>query len=308
MVVWNRKENGEKGMIVVETTISFTIFITMIFSIIYITNMLILHDRVQTALNSAAHELSSYTYLYAAFGGRDAERTIQKDGAENTGKIDDVSSSAYSSYQKVIKAKGSVEAAAGEAVGLLNELQDFGGNVSAAGEDGVDMNVLEQQFQNVRQRGESAAAAAGGAAGDVTDAAGQVKDTAGKVRALVQNKESLISGLAYMGLEAAEYGTKNLLGTGAAYLMTSGYLKQGNQSADEFLKNYGVREGYAGIDFSGSTLFCDKDFRMIDLVAEYDVEVDFIRLLIPNFKMHMVNRVSLPAWLDGDGVNAEPGA
>ena len=118
----------------------------------------------------------------------------------------------------------------------------------------------------------------------------------------------MISGMAYIALEGAEYAVKDLMGTGAAYLLTKGYLKQGSMSADEFLKAYGVKDGYAGLDFSGSTIFCDSDFRMIDIVVEYDVDVGFMRLILPDsVKLHMVNRVTIPAWLDGDGVKVAPG-
>ncbi len=299
-VGWKRLAGRrESGMIVVETVISFTVFLVTIFSIAYFINMLILHNKIQFAINSAAHELASYTYLYAAFGGRSAEIAIRNDGAANTGMIDNAVSSGYSSYQKVIQAKGSVESAAGEVVGVLGGLQGFDqGDVDTGG---MDLEGLSQQL-------ESMAGAVENAGQDVKDAYGQIKDTASQIKGLMQNKEGVISGMAYIALEGAEYGTKNLLGTGAAWLMTKGYLKQGNLSADAYLQSYGVVKGYGGLDFSGTTIFCDDDFRMIDIVVEYDVEPGFVRLILPkDVKLHMVNRVTIPAWLDGDGVKPEPG-
>lgn len=255
-------EVGERGAIVVEMTISFTLFITMVFSIIYLTNMLILHDKVQTAINSAAHELASYTYFYAALGGRDAASTVKSDGAADTGTVDSVASAAYDTVQKLKTAQGSVQAAADEAVEILDSLENLAGEAESAASD----------------------------------------------------MEGVIRGLAYTGLEAVTFEAKSLLGKEAAQLLTASYIKQGDMDADAYLKALGVQDGYAGLDFSGSSLFCDatfddvnEDFRMIDLVAEYDVEVGFINLIIPNFKMHMINRVTIPAWLDGDGVKVEPG-
>lgn len=297
-------------MIVVETVISFTVFLVTIFSIAYFINMLILHNKIQFAINSTAHELASYTYLYAAFGGRDASRALAEDNKENTAMIDNAASSAYSSYKKVVQAAGSVQSAAGETVGFLTQLQGFGeteGSGDSDG-DGVDLEQLAQQLDDLGNKAGQAGQAIQGAAGDVEDAAGQVRDTVDQVRGMLQNKEGMISGLAYIALEGAEYGAKSLMGTGAAWLLTRGYLKQGNQGADEFLRSYGVRDGYGGLDFSGSTIFCDSDFRMIDIVVEYDVEPGFVRLILPDtVKLHMVNRVTIPAWLDGDGVKVEPG-
>lgn len=308
--IWNDQENekkGECGMIVVETVISFTVFLVTIFSIAYFINMLILHNKVQFAINSAAHELASYTYLYAAFGGRDAEKAIRQDGAEDTAKIDDTASSAYSSYQKAAKAMGSAQTAAGKTVDLLTQLQDFGGT-DGSGEDGVNLSSLGQQLDKLGDSINQTNQAIGDAVEDAEAAAGQIKDTVNKVKGLLSDKEGLISGMAYIALEGAEYALKDLMGTGAAYLLTKGYLKQGSMSTDEFLKAYGVKDGYAGLDFSGSTLFCDEDFRMIDIVVEYDIDVGFMRLLLPDsVKIHMVNRVTIPAWLDGDGVKVAPG-
>lgn len=298
---------GECGMIVVETVISFTVFLVTIFSIAYFINMLILHNKIQFAINSAAHELASYTYLYAAFGGRDASRAASSDNAENTAKIDEAASSAYSSYKKVVKAAGSTQAAVGETANLLTRLQGFGGTADG-GEDGMDFTNLEHQLNDLGNSAARADQAIKDAADDVEAAAGQVRDTVNQVKGLLQNKEGMISGLAYIALEGAEYGAKNLMGTGAAYLLTKGYLKQGGRSADEFLKAYGVTDGYEGLDFSGSTIFCDPDFRMIDIVVEYDVDPGFVRLILPDdVKLHMVNRVTIPAWLDGDGVKVAPG-
>ena len=307
---------SESGMIVVETVISFTIFLVMIFSIAYFINMLILHNKVQFAINSAAHELASYTYLYAAFGGRDASQALRNDNAENTEMIDNAVSSAYSSYQKVVSATGSVQAAAGKTVNVLNQMQGFG--TPEDGDGGVNLEQLAQQLDSMGDSVSQAGQAIQDAASDVGNAAEQVKGTVNQVRGLLQNKEGLVSGLAYIALEGAEYGVKNLLGTGAAYLLTRGYLEQGSLSADDFLKAYGVTDGYEGLDFSGSTIFCNtdncgekecnNDFRMIDIVVEYDVDPGFTRLILPDgVKMHMVNRVTIPAWLDGDGVKVEPG-
>ncbi|MCM1543498.1 MAG: hypothetical protein NC121_19910 [Blautia sp.] len=298
---------GESGMIVVETVLSFTVFLVTIFSIAYFINILILHNKVQFAINSAAHELAGYTYLYAAFGGRDASQALATDNAGNTAMIDHTASSAYSSYQKVVSATGSVQSAAGQTVGFLTQLQGFG-ETEDDSDNGVDLEHLAQQLESLGNAATQTGQAIQGAAGEIKDAGEQVQDTVNQVRGLLQNKEGMISGLAYIALEGAEYGAKNLMGTGAACLLTKGYLKQGSLGADDFLRAYGVKDGYGGLDFSGSTIFCDSDFRMIDIVVEYDVEPGFVRLILPDGKFHMVNRVTIPAWLDGDGVKVNPGS
>ena len=110
-------------------------------------------------------------------------------------------------------------------------------------------------------------------------------------------------GIIYMAVDGGSYYVKSLGATLAAQAMTEKYLRQGNLSADQFLKNYGVEEGYEGLDFTGSTMFCDEDYRMIDLVVEYDVHMGFLGLVLPEPKVHMVQRVSVSAWLGDNGVS-----
>lgn len=58
-----RKDN-ERGAIVVEATISLTTFIFLIFTILSIVNIYFIQAKISVALNSAAKEISQYSYLY----------------------------------------------------------------------------------------------------------------------------------------------------------------------------------------------------------------------------------------------------
>ena len=59
------------------------------------------------------------------------------------------------------------------------------------------------------------------------------------------------------------------------------------------------------MDFSGSTMYCDEDKKMIDFVVQYDIDMSFIRFVVPK-DIHVVQRVTVPAWLDGDGRTYNP--
>lgn len=65
-------QTEEQGMIVVEATISFMVFLMVVIAIIYLTNIFIVHNKVQFAINSTAHQLSGYSYLYQTLGVRKA--------------------------------------------------------------------------------------------------------------------------------------------------------------------------------------------------------------------------------------------
>ena len=45
---------------------------------------------------------------------------------------------------------------------------------------------------------------------------------------------------------------------------------------------------------------------MIDIVVSYDIELKFISFILPEDTIHVIQRVSVPAWLDGDGVTYIP--
>lgn len=58
----------EKGAIVVEATVALTSFIFAIFTILSIVNICFIQAKIGVSLNTAAKEISQYSYLYYAFG------------------------------------------------------------------------------------------------------------------------------------------------------------------------------------------------------------------------------------------------
>lgn len=127
-------------------------------------------------------------------------------------------------------------------------------------------------------------------------------------RELVSSPKTLIRNVVYMGIGKAEEAGKSWLASLVAKPLTQNYLNtstsllsSGGQSADEYLKAFGVRGGMDGMDFGKSTIFTDSDHKMIDIVVEYDLDVYFFRLLFKDPSIHIVQRAVVPAWLDGDG-------
>ena len=57
-----------------------------------------------------------------------------------------------------------------------------------------------------------------------------------------------------------------------------------------------------GLNFKNSSFLSDDQYRMIDLVVEYDIEVYFFKLFRKDPTIHVVQRCEVPAWLNGDGV------
>ena len=267
------ERSSESGMMVVEAVISFTIFIMVSLLIVYLTNIFILHNKIQFAINSAAHEIASYSYLYEALSLREGEQTIKEDGSAYVQPIDDTTK---------------------EVLDTLNKMQETGDSIGGL-KDSVNniefsessINDILTQFDAVKQNADGTYQSA--------------KAAASGLKELFSDPQHLLVGIIYLGASGGSYLLKSAVGTGAAWALTGKYLTQGSLDADAYLKSHGIAEGYDGLDFGGSTLFCDDDMRLVDLVVEYDVDLTFVKLLIPDAKLHVVQRVTVPAWLDGDG-------
>ena len=84
-----RKEN-ENGAIVVEATISLSVFIFVIFTILSIVNICYIQAKMSTALDTAAREISQYSYLY--FKGEFDKKvgSMMAAGADAGAKVDTI--------------------------------------------------------------------------------------------------------------------------------------------------------------------------------------------------------------------------
>lgn len=271
-------KKDEKGMMVVEAVLSFTVFIMVVVAIIYLINIFMLHNRIQFAINSSARELASYSYLYQGLGVRSAELQIKQDGSEYTGNIDTAVTDVISALDKI----ENVGTAAGEAKEGLSNIsltQEYYNDVTEKMNDLVDSGK---------------------------DAVEAVKTATGSVKTLVSDPKAMMVGVIYMGAEGATHYVKGAMAAGCASVLTQKYLALENgKSADDYLIGMGVSEGFEGLDFSGSTMFCDPERRLIDIVVEYDIDMSFLELIIPDGKVHVVQRACMPAWLGGDDVTID---
>lgn len=263
----------ESGMIVVEAVISFTAFIMVCLGIVFMTNIFMLHNRIQFAINSAAHEIASYSYLYDALGIRDAELGVLSDSEKYTKPIDET------------------------AVQLTDTLDNIQNSADKFGEvksSVENVELSEDYINNISSSLDSLK-------GSVTTTVESGKQTVASFKELFSDKNALIAGIIYMGADYVSDTVKRVIATGAAWGFTQKYLNTDTQTADEYLISYGVTDGYEGLDFSGSSIFCDDGLRLIDIVVEYDVDISFLNFVFPSTKVHVSQRVSVGSWGGGDG-------
>jgi hypothetical protein len=250
----------ENGMMVVEALFSFTIFVMVIAAIVYLIAIFTVHNKIQFAINSVAHELASYSYLYQAFGIRSADSTISSDGATYVKNIDDTTN---------------------QVIDTLNKIEAL--NTGGTSLESLSVSDVQNKWSQINSAYESG------------------KESSSMIYNLVSNPNDLLVGIIYMAADAAATETKSLFAQYASIALTGKYLKNNDMTADEYLRSMGVIDGYDGLDFSNSSVFCDSGKRLVDIVVEYDIDLSFVKLLIPKGKLHMVQRVTVAGWIDGDG-------
>ena len=261
-------------MMVVEAVITLTVFLMVVIAIIYLINVFIVHNKIQFAMNTVAHELASYSYLYQALGIRGAEQQIASDGASYTAPIDDTAT---------------------QVVDTLNKIQTLTGDISGTAESVKQLEVSQESITNAYNSAKQTYE-------DGKATVESTKKSVQQVTDLFSDPQSLLVGVIYMGASGASYAVKSVGAQAAASVLTKQHL---GSDADAVLRAYGVKDGTAGLDFSGSTMYCDKDKKMIDFVVQYDIDMSFIGFVVPK-DIHVVQRVTVPAWLDGDGRTYQP--
>lgn len=263
------EHKGEEGLITVEAVLSLVPFILAILGIISFTNIFMVHNKIQYALYQMGNELSGYTYFYQALGVRAADLGLQNDIDSQTEDLD-----------RGIEELNSF-------LSQIGELEDSAGQFRESDYSNIEENFenLRQQAQETYERGETFAKTA---------------------RELVSDPQALLRGFIYLGIEKGEKAFKSFLlqvfssGLMRVYLDES-FAGYNPMTADQYLRFYGVKDGIDGLDFSQSDLFSDEQYRVIDIVVEYDLEVYFFKLFMKDPTIHVVQRCTVPAWLDGDG-------
>ena len=139
--------------------------------------------------------------------------------------------------------------------------------------------------------------------GNVNAAVEQTKQTveSGKntVNHVINNPIEILQGMVMDIIQKGLEGLKSLFTDLVVGGMANVYIQTDTMSAQQYLKKFGVVDGK--LDYSKSIMFGDEDLRMIDIIVEYDIEVFMFKLIKKDPTIHMVQRCTIPAWLDGDG-------
>lgn len=312
----NKKVNNEKGMVAVETILSFTVFIVVIAALVYFINIFTVHNRIQFAINSAAHELASYSYFYEALGIRRADAKFHKDWASDVDRMDETTVAVAKSLNEMSKTYDSAVSTYESGVNTINGAK---GVLDEAGEFEISLDSFSElqniysDAQGVVDQGKETKEQLDKTIEQAEVAIDATKDASSKVVGLMKNPQSMISGMVGLALYEANDQVKTMVGTACAEALTEKYLVNNGLTADQYLRSYGVVDGYAGLDFSSSSVFRDTKAgadgsqgkgQMIDIVVKYKINIGFLGLLMKDPTVDVVQRVTVPGWLGGDDNHA----
>ncbi len=263
-----KRDKKECGMITVETVLSLFPFMLLILGLISFINIFMVHNKIQYAMFQTGSELAAYTYLYHAFGVRDADLELRDDIQNETTEL-----------------RQTID----DTTAFLDQFDSLEGSVSSLGSGG--WGEIDTELETIMQQGE-----------DTVDAAKKAIDSG---VTLVSDPQDLMRNLVYFGIGKAENELKSLLISQVASGMIPNYLEStfsptNPQTADEYLEHMGVVGGVDGLDFSKSEIFSDENCSMIDIVVEYKLEIFWFKLFLEDPTITVVQRCAVPAWLDGD--------
>ncbi len=165
-----------------------------------------------------------------------------------------------------------------ETTDAMKGLSEIGGNVEGSLDSGVDIDGLKQIFSKG------------------TSDANTIKTTAQNI---LKNPKSEFMNFASFVASGALNNLEDKISGMLVKSMTKSYFVQGATSADERLKRMGINAGYDGLDFSDSTIFADANKRDIDIIVKYKIKIPAPLKVLPEF--NVIQRITVRAWLDGDG-------
>lgn len=258
------KAKDETGAIVVEATISFTTFIFVIFTILSVLNICFIQAKISSALNSAAKEISEYTFLYYKMGINDVESNLADGTEDDEELVKNTISGTMTFFDGLSKAEGDVQASI---------------------ESGsIDWDVLKQDKE------------------DVVNGAKNMGDILKQYQEKI--KENPKGFFVSMGMLAATEGMEELKVILAQIMarafMEANLQEFVGDTADDFLARYNVVDAMDGLDFNYSSLMSKGSTDDIQLVVTYDVKV--IQLLNIDFTFTFRQMAKTKSW--GNGVSA----
>lgn len=120
-----KKKDTENGAVVIEATLSLTVFMFLIVTLLSIVNICIAQAKIGIALNQSAEEISQFLYFYSLSGLNDIQAKAYADSSGTRQQIEDLEEGITNGIETIQKF-GSGGTSASDAI---SELKEDGSNI-----------------------------------------------------------------------------------------------------------------------------------------------------------------------------------
>lgn len=118
------EQDKENGSVTIEATISLSAFMFAVVTLLTIVNICVAQSKISIAINSAAKELSQYSYLYSLTGINESESVLQAEADETKSDINGVFSDMNDMFTE-IQNLGDNEVSSGNISGVLESVDNI---------------------------------------------------------------------------------------------------------------------------------------------------------------------------------------
>lgn len=243
----NMDFKSEDGAVIIEATISLSVFMFLIVTVLTIVNICYVQSKMSIAINETAKEISQYSYLYGITGLNDKQKALAEQGKAANDSVNNIIDGVGSLMDTVESTKKDV----------TNTYEN-----TMAGNFSVDM--LSQTGKNISE--------------NINSGRASIEAVENELSAIAEDPVAFLKSLAALfGNGAIDKAKSHLIAAPVAKLMSKRHFKSASDGDSEsFLRGLGVvPKGTSyinGINFSKSELFPSGDNK-IKIVAIYRVKV-----------------------------------
>lgn len=254
----------DSGAIVIEATVSLSVFMFMIVVVLSIVNICYAQMKMGVAVNETAKEISQYGYLYDRMGLDKLQQNLEATGKESENIIN-----------------GTI----GSLVGIMDSMNNIETHVK-----NVDINNIHDTADSISK--------------ELNSVGGNTNEIKANIKTVMDDPKNFALGLlAICGNKALDSAKTELFVVPFSKYMFKRTLSYGgNDDSEQFLHKLGLKKSgnsyMNGLDFSGSS-FCEKGTHKINVVVKYKIKV--LELLGNNITMTFVQHGETKCWHPSDG-------
>lgn len=225
-----KRFKSENGAVIVEASLIIPMIMMLVITLMWVVNLCTAQAKIQIAVNSAAKEVSQFSYLYGLTGLNDKRSGLAQEGQGTTATVDEGIDGIQQMYSG------------------LSSIGDTGKQAFSSGNFSNVVSDARNGYDNVEA------------------GANTVKNVYDEIK---KDPKSFLIGLgkasASVGIDVA---TSYLIAAPLGKYFAEKHLSTSTRSADQYLKKLGVVGGFDGINFNLSR-FCTSGNDEIMIVAQY---------------------------------------